>query len=102
MPHVATTSRGERPLHERQTHVRPERPHHQRRPPRGHPRRHPSSLQADGGDCELVDFDSDGVVSLRLTGACQGCPLSSITLSAGIERILREHVPGVERVQAVM
>ena len=49
-----------------------------------------------------VDFDSDGVVSLRLTGACQGCPLSSITLSAGIERILREHVPGVERVQAVM
>ncbi|MBE6480475.1 MAG: NifU family protein [Atopobiaceae bacterium] len=60
------------------------------------------SLQADGGDCELVDFDSDGVVSVRLTGACNGCPLSSITLSAGIERILKEHVPGVESVQAVM
>lgn len=60
------------------------------------------SLQADGGDCELVGVDEDGVVSLELTGACAGCSLSEMTLSMGIERVLREHVPGVTRVQAVM
>lgn len=60
------------------------------------------SLQADGGDCTYVGVDDDGVVSLRLTGACAGCPMSTITLSMGIERILREHVPGVARVQAVL
>ena len=59
------------------------------------------SLQADGGDCEYEGVDEDGVVSLRLTGACNGCPLSSLTLSMGIERILKEHVPGVTKVQAV-
>lgn len=60
------------------------------------------SLQADGGDCEYVGVNEDGVVSLRLVGACQGCPMSSLTLSMGIERILKEHVPGVTRVQAVV
>ena len=60
------------------------------------------SLQADGGDCEYVGVDEDGVVSLRLVGACQGCPMSSLTLSMGIERILKEHVPGVTHVQAVI
>ncbi len=60
------------------------------------------SLQADGGDCEFVEVSDDGVVSLRLTGACQGCPMSSLTLSMGIERILKEHVPGVTHVQAVI
>lgn len=59
------------------------------------------SLQADGGDCELVGVDGDGVVSLELTGACAGCSLSDLTLSMGIERVLVEHVPGVTRVQAV-
>ncbi|WP_307740148.1 NifU family protein [uncultured Parolsenella sp.] len=60
------------------------------------------SLQADGGDCELVGVDDDGVVSLELTGACAGCSLSDLTLSQGVERVLVENVPGVTRVQAVM
>ncbi len=61
------------------------------------------SLQADGGDMELVDVDDEtGTVTLRLSGACSGCPLSSVTLSMGVERILKEHVPGVQRVKDVM
>lgn len=60
------------------------------------------SLQADGGDCELVGVDNAGVVSLELTGACAGCSLSDVTLSQGIERVLKDNVPGVTRVQAVM
>ena len=59
-------------------------------------------LQADGGDCRLVGVDDDGVVSLELTGACSGCPLSSVTLSMGVERILKQHVPGVTRVVSAM
>lgn len=58
------------------------------------------ALQADGGDVELVDV-RDGVVSLRLTGACKGCPMATMTLRNGIERILREQVPEVEEVVAV-
>lgn len=61
-----------------------------------------SSLQADGGDCELVGVDENGVVSLELTGACAGCSLSDVTLSQGIERVLKDNVPGVTRVKAVM
>jgi Fe-S cluster biogenesis protein NfuA len=60
------------------------------------------SLQADGGDCEFVGVDDAGVVSLELTGACAGCSLSDVTLSQGIERVLKDNVPGVTRVQAVM
>ena len=60
------------------------------------------SLQADGGDCELVGVDENGVVSLELTGACAGCSLSDVTLSQGIERVLKDNVPGVTRVKAVM
>lgn len=60
------------------------------------------SLQADGGDCELVGVDESGVVSLELTGACAGCTLSDVTLSQGIERVLRDNVPGVTGVRAVM
>jgi Fe-S cluster biogenesis protein NfuA len=56
------------------------------------------SLQADGGDVRLVDVADDGTVSVELQGACQGCPLSAMTLANGIERILKERVPGVERV----
>ena len=56
------------------------------------------SLQADGGDVRLVDVSEDGTVSVELQGACQGCPLSSMTLANGIERILKERVPGVQRV----
>ncbi len=57
------------------------------------------SLQADGGDVELIDVTEDGVVTLEMQGACAGCPLSSMDMSEGIERILKEHVPGVTRVQ---
>jgi len=57
-------------------------------------------LQADGGDVELVDV-KEGVVSLRLTGACKGCPMATMTLRNGIERILREEVPEIEEVVAV-
>ena len=59
------------------------------------------SLQADGGDAELVDVDSDGVVKLRLTGACAGCPMSQMTLKEGIERVLKEKIPQVTRVEGV-
>jgi len=57
-------------------------------------------LQADGGDVELVDV-SDGVVKLRLIGACGGCPMATLTLRAGIERVLKEQVPEVKEVVAL-
>ena len=56
------------------------------------------SLIADGGDVTLVDVTEDGKVVVELTGACKGCPLSQLTLANGIERILKERVPGVEAV----
>lgn len=59
------------------------------------------SLQADGGDVELVDVDQDGVVKLRLQGACAGCPMSQMTLKMGIEKILKQNVPEVNRVESV-
>jgi Fe-S cluster biogenesis protein NfuA len=58
-------------------------------------------LQADGGDVELVDVTEDGVVKVRLTGACGGCPMAQITLSQGIERRLRDAVPELKAVEAV-
>ncbi len=58
-------------------------------------------LQADGGDVQLVEVTEDGVVKVRLLGACHGCPMSQMTLSRGIERILKEQVPEVDRVEAV-
>ena len=58
------------------------------------------SLQADGGDVELVGVN-DGMVSVRLTGACAGCPMSTMTLKMGIERILKEKLPEVKEVVAV-
>jgi Fe-S cluster biogenesis protein NfuA len=58
------------------------------------------SLQADGGDVELVDI-VDGVVKLRLKGACAGCPMSQMTLAFGIERVLKEKVPEVKKVESV-
>jgi Fe-S cluster biogenesis protein NfuA len=58
-------------------------------------------LQADGGDVELVDVDGEGVVSVRLAGACRGCPGATMTLKMGIERILRQQVPEVKSVEAV-
>jgi Fe-S cluster biogenesis protein NfuA len=55
-------------------------------------------VQADGGDVELVDVDDEGVVSVRLKGACIGCPSAAITLTLGIERSLKEEIPEVTRV----
>ncbi|MBW1732052.1 MAG: NifU family protein [Deltaproteobacteria bacterium] len=59
------------------------------------------SLQADGGDVELVDVDDDGIVRVRLTGACGGCPMSQMTLKMGIERILKQNIPEVQAVESV-
>ena len=59
------------------------------------------SLQADGGDVELVEVKENGVVKVKLTGACAGCPMSQMTLKMGIERILKKEVPGVTTVEAV-
>ena len=58
------------------------------------------SLQADGGDIELIDV-KDGVVKVRLTGACGGCPMSQMTLKMGVERVLKEEVPEVKSVEAI-
>jgi len=58
------------------------------------------NLQADGGDVELVDV-KDGVVKVRLVGACGGCPMATMTLRNGIERILKEQVPEVKQVISV-
>jgi len=58
------------------------------------------ALLADGGNVQLIDV-KDGVVTLRLTGACGGCPMASMTLRNGIERVLKEQVPEVKEVVAV-
>jgi Fe-S cluster biogenesis protein NfuA len=58
------------------------------------------ALQADGGDVELVDV-VDGVVKVRLTGACGGCPMSQMTLKMGIERHLRKEIPEIKSVESV-
>jgi Fe-S cluster biogenesis protein NfuA len=56
------------------------------------------SLQADGGDVELIDV-KDGVVKVRLQGACAGCPMSQMTLKNGIERLLKQEIPEVKTVE---
>lgn len=58
------------------------------------------SIQADGGDVELIDIRDDNVVVVRLKGACGSCPMSTLTLKAGIERILKENIPEVAEVIA--
>jgi len=58
------------------------------------------ALQADGGDVELIDV-TNGVVKVRLQGACAGCPMSQMTLKNGIERILKEKIPAVKSVEGV-
>jgi Fe-S cluster biogenesis protein NfuA len=58
-------------------------------------------LQNDGGDIELVDVDDQGVVKVRLQGACSGCPSAAMTLKMGVERNLKAHVPEVSEVVAV-
>jgi Fe-S cluster biogenesis protein NfuA len=58
------------------------------------------SLQADGGNVELVDVEND-IVKVRLTGACAGCPMSQMTLKHGVEQLVKRSVPEVSRVEAV-
>lgn len=58
-------------------------------------------LQADGGDVELVQVTKDGIVEVKLTGACGTCPMSQMTLRAGIERALMRNIPEIRRVEAV-
>lgn len=58
------------------------------------------ALQADGGDIEVLEISEDGVVTVRLMGACGGCPMSQMTLQQGVERLLVEQVPEVTRVEA--
>lgn len=60
------------------------------------------ALQADGGDVELVEVTPDGVVKVKLTGACAGCPMSQMTLKMGIERELKKEVPEVKEVVSVV
>ncbi len=59
------------------------------------------ALQADGGDIELVNVGEDGVVQVRLTGACSGCPMSQMTLKMGVEKTLKKIVPQVKSVITV-
>ncbi len=58
-------------------------------------------LQADGGDVEFVDVSEDGVVKVRLLGACGGCPMRQMTLTHGITNFIKKRVPEVKEVQAV-
>ena len=59
------------------------------------------SLNADGGDVKLINVSDDGVVKVQLTGACGGCPLSQMTLKMGIEKVLKEEIPGVKEVVSI-
>ena len=58
-------------------------------------------LQADGGDVELVNVTEDGIVQVKLKGACGSCPMSTMTLKMGIERAMKEQIPGVKEVVQV-
>lgn len=59
------------------------------------------SLQADGGNVELVDVSEDGIVKVRLTGACGTCPMSTLTLKMAIEKTLKDRIPSVKAVEQV-
>jgi len=59
------------------------------------------TLQADGGDIELVSVEDNGIVKVRLKGACGSCPMSTMTLKMGVEKFLKQHVPDVKEVVQV-
>ena len=59
------------------------------------------NLQADGGDIELVDVTADGIVQVRLQGACQGCPGAAMTLKMGVERFIKKSMPEIKSVENV-
>ena len=58
-------------------------------------------LKADGGDVELVDVSEDGVVTVRLLGACEGCPMREMTLTQGITRFIKKKIPEIKEVKSV-
>ncbi|OQX53810.1 MAG: hypothetical protein B5M53_06510 [Candidatus Cloacimonas sp. 4484_209] len=58
-------------------------------------------LQADGGDVQLVDVTDDGIVKVKLLGLCRGCPMSQLTLKAGIERTLKKEIPEIKKVVSI-
>ncbi len=58
------------------------------------------AIQADGGDVKLIEICDDGVVKVRLTGACSGCPMATLTLKQGVEKILKENIPDIKEVVA--
>jgi Fe-S cluster biogenesis protein NfuA len=60
------------------------------------------NLQADGGDIELIGITDDGMVQVRLQGACRGCPGAAMTLKMGVERLLKQKVPGVKGVENLL
>jgi len=60
------------------------------------------SLQADGGDVELIDVTDEGIVKVKLTGACAGCPMSTMTLKMAIEKRLKDKIPEVKAVEQVL
>ncbi|MCX5843780.1 MAG: NifU family protein [Deltaproteobacteria bacterium] len=60
-----------------------------------------SNLQSDGGDVELVEVTDEGIVKVKLLGACHGCPMSQMTLKMGIQKYLQKEVPGVKEVISV-
>lgn len=59
------------------------------------------ALQRDGGDVEIVDVTEDGIVKVKLTGACHGCPMATQTLKQGIERVLMQEIPAIKEVVSV-
>jgi Fe-S cluster biogenesis protein NfuA len=59
------------------------------------------NLQADGGDIELVEVTKDGVVKIKLLGACRGCPMSQMTLKMGVEKFLKKEIPEIQEVVSV-
>lgn len=59
------------------------------------------ALQRDGGDVELVDVTDDGIVKVKLTGACGGCPMSQMTLKMGIEKVVKQAIPEIQSVESV-
>ncbi len=61
-----------------------------------------SVLKRDGGDVELVDVSPDGIVQVRLKGACNGCPMATMTLKTIIERVLKKEVPEIKEVKSIV
>lgn len=59
------------------------------------------ALQRDGGDVEVVEVTEDGIVKVRLTGACHGCPMATMTLKQGIEKVLMQEIPSIKEVVSV-